>query len=197
MWSPARACPLLVTCLALTVPWAVLPHVALARSAATTTVLGRAPTNCPATPAPERFTPEFGPGWGGGSVWAVGLGAGQSFLIPGQAHSSGVPGRSVYGWGNKILWAVAVSSPGRVTLRGWNLRTGQPIHFGFGGTEPAAPTPFVTVAHLDAQAARAITHNSGAYEGFPSEEYFPSAGCYVLYAQWRTGSWIVPVAFGR
>lgn len=103
MWSPARACPLVATFLVLTVPWAMPPHVVLAHSATRTAVLGRAPTNCPVTPAPERFTPTLGLGWGGGAVWAVGLGRNQSFLIPGQSHSNSVPGRSAHGWGNKIL----------------------------------------------------------------------------------------------
>jgi len=95
----------------------------------------------------------------------------------------------------KILWAVAVKSPGRVTLQGWNLQTGKPVHFGF-GIGPSTQATITTVAHLDARASRTQTHNTGSWEGFPSEEYFPSAGCYVLFAQWRTGSWIVPFAFG-
>jgi hypothetical protein len=196
MWSATRSGQLILTCLALTIAWTMPPHLALARSAEREPVLRPAPRSCPATPAPRHFEPAvFGPGWGGPTVWAVGLGD-QSFLVPGQVHSRGTPGRSRYGWGEKILWAVGVRVPGSVTLRGWNLSTGQAVNFKYG--RPHAPTDVVSKqAYLDARASRAEGHNKGPYEAFPTEEYFPSAGCYVLYALSRTGSWILPVAFGR
>jgi hypothetical protein len=89
----------------------------------------------------------------------------------------------------KILWALVPGTTDTVTLRGWNLATGRRVVFGLPDVSGHGK-----VGMLD---PRAGGSNPDGWGGFPSDEYFPSAGCYVLFAQWRTGSWIVPFAFGR
>jgi hypothetical protein len=89
----------------------------------------------------------------------------------------------------KILWALAPGTTDTVTLRGWNLSTGKRVVFGLSNVSGNGK-----VVVLD---PRAGGSNPDGWGGFPSDESFPSAGCYVLFAQWSTGSWIVPFAFGR
>jgi hypothetical protein len=103
--------------------WGTQPHASLAHGLSKGATLGRAPANCPATPTPRRFHPQvFGLGVGSGPVWAV-MG-GQSAVIPTEPHSTTSPGQARYGWGMKILWAMAPGTTDAVTLRSWNLATG-------------------------------------------------------------------------
>ena len=96
-----------------------------------------------------------------------------------------------------MLWAVAPHTAGKILLRGWNLRTGAAIWFSLSG---APPTRGATIGPRR-EGAQAVMPNGQqvnmhSWRGFPSGIYIPSAGCYVLFAQWRTGSWIVPFAAG-
>jgi hypothetical protein len=86
----------------------------------------------------------------------------------------------------KILWAMAPGTTDVVTLHGWNLATGARVLFDLKGVEK--------VGQLD---PRLGGSGMDGWGGFPSEEYLPSAGCYVLFAQWRTGAWMIAFAFGR
>ena len=188
MLSPRRLVHCLVLCLVLPLWWGAHPDASLAHGPARVAVLGPAPANCPPAPAPQSFAPKvFGPGVGGAPVWAVF--GGQSAVLPGEPHSTVSPPHTRDGWQMKILWALAPATTDTVTLRGWNLSTGKRVVFGLSDVAGNG-----TVGMLD---PRSGGGNPDGWGGFPSDEYFPSAGCYVLFAQWRTGSWIVPFAFGR
>lgn len=50
-----------------------------------------------------------------------------------------------------------------------------------------------TVVHLDR--SRGDTVNG--WSQFPGGVNFPSAGCYVFFAQWKKGGWLLPVSVGR
>jgi len=95
----------------------------------------------------------------------------------------------------KILWAIPPSTTHRVTLRGWNLARGQRVLLNFKGVaDDYTPLEIKKAGTLD---PRYRGTGMDGWGGFPSEEYFPSAGCYILFAQDQTASWIVPFAFGR
>jgi hypothetical protein len=120
MLSPHRLVPCVVLCLTLPLWWGAHPAASLAHGP----ILGRAPSNCPATPTPQSFHPQvFGPGVGSSPVWAI-IG-GQSAVIPTEPHSAATPPHTRYGWPTKILWAMAPGTTDMVTLRGWNLKTGK------------------------------------------------------------------------
>lgn len=158
------------------------------RAAHTRASLGPVPTNCPPPPALQRFGPTvFGAGVGRNPVWAVGL---RSSVIPEGAATA-------HGWVYKVLWAVAPHTAGKILLRGWNLRTGAPIWLSFNGgpaTRGAAIGPRQAGALAMMPNGQPVAMHG--WRGFPSGIYISSAGCYVLFAQWRTGAWIVPFAAG-
>jgi hypothetical protein len=167
---------------------------ASAHSARHRPYLGPIPTNCPPSPSLQRFEPSlFGAGLGKNPVWAVGL----------QPSVGLVGDVTVHGWGVKVLWAIAPHTPGKVVLRGWNLRSGAPIWFSFNGVGSGTAT-YATEGAVIGPRQRGAQEvmpngkpvNMHGWRGFPSAIYLRSAGCYVLFAQWRSGAWLVPFAAG-
>jgi hypothetical protein len=169
------------------------PQGLLAHGSSKAPVLGQAPTNCPTTPDPQSFNRWFGMGLGSGPVRAVFGGPGT--VIPTESHNpAGLP-HTRYGWPEKTLWAMTPGTTDIVTLHGWNLATGKRVLFNFKGVaDDNTPLEIKKVGKLD---PRFGGTGADGWASFISEEYFPSAGCYVFFAQWRTGSWVVPVAYGR
>jgi hypothetical protein len=142
-----------------------------------------APQNCPTSIMVHQDHPgrPLDGGWiGGGAL------VGHSMWIV-HAHratlSVGV-NRTKYGYPQKVFWQLARGVHVVVTLRGWNLRTGQQIWFG----HPVPPDPD---HHLIAWPAAVVRDHRA-----PTLTFVPSAGCYMLHAEWRTGSWSIPFAAG-
>jgi hypothetical protein len=153
--------------------------------------LGAVPGNCPAGANPHNVNPAGGSWIGSGPVQAVGLWRGPQDVLP-------VGGRQRYGYPQKVLWLVGRKLHQDVTVRGWNLRTGQRVWFGFTDQGPYRSTP-VPVGILYYRYPTAMSTDpvfARRWFGYSSLIFVPAAGCYVLYAQWRTGGWIVPFAAG-
>jgi hypothetical protein len=123
--------------------------------------------------------------WVGGST----LRANSAWYIVSRRLALGFGYRTIYGYPQKIFWQLNSRAHGPVTVHGWNVRTGQRIWFGrpLPGPKPAAGTAAPVIAW---PSAIIRPHR------FPSLTFVPSAGCYVLQAQWRGGSWSVPFTAG-
>jgi hypothetical protein len=145
--------------------------------------LGRPPHNCPMTNlVHERpHDPgEPGGGWiGGGALIGYSL-----WSARGHRATLTFGHRTKYGYPQKVGWQLSRGTHATVTLRGWNLRTGQRIWFGNSvSLDPARrfvawPVALVSEYHA------------------PKLLFVPAAGCYVINAQWKTGSWVVPFSAG-
>lgn len=139
--------------------------------------LASTPLNCPATTL-IRLRPN---GWYqagrsplvGFSAWATS-----------QGHATLPFGtRGKYGYAQKIGWWIT-PGVGPIRLRGWNLRTRQPIWFG----HPMLPNPD---HHLIAWPAAILRLHHA-----PELAFIPAAGCYALLAQWNGGSWRITFGAG-
>lgn len=102
--------------------------------------------------------------------------------------------RTKYGYAQKVFWQRTAGAPAQVSLYGWNLHTGQRIWFGMPLPDPRAqplvPPPVIA---WPSGLVRARTRNAASA---PSFTFVPAAGCYVIRAQWKGGSWSVPFAAG-
>jgi hypothetical protein len=162
--------------------WSPSPGTAVARAQGA----GLAPTNCPKSSVHSVGSQ--------GAAW-VGNHAVRAWSIwQGSQATLDVGGGDAHGLQQKVFWRVRRTLHQVVTLRGWNLRTGSPTWFHFAdqgaGTQPYAPK-----AVLDPRYASADPQDP-TWPGYASVITVPSAGCYILFAQWRTGSWAVPFAAG-
>jgi len=152
--------------------------------------LGPVPQNCPPGPAPQSIDTAFGPVIGAGPVWAgnfIGPHATLAWLPP---VTSAIHNR--YGWPHKVLWVVADSFKGLVTIRGANLRDGLSLR-PHAEQEVATSTPTTLV--LDPQDPNLINH-ADQWAEFPGSLTIPKAGCYYLIATWPGGSWRITFAAG-
>lgn len=165
---------------------ALLPLPVLASGA----TLGSVPPYCPSGANPHHVNPAGGSWLGRGPVQAISLWHGPQGVLP-------VGGKQKPGYPQKVLWLVKRSLHQDVTLRGWNLRTGVPISFEL--SQGPSSQQVVTTAPLLNWRHPGAVNNAPAYRpwrDYPSELYIPAAGCYVLYAQWRAGGWVVPFSAG-
>lgn len=125
------------------------------------------------------------------STWigAGALAANSGWYIANRRLALGFGYRTRYGYPQKIFWQLMDGFHGPVTLRGWNVRTGRRIWFGRpipGPQLPAGvPPPVIAWPSGIARSHRA-----------PSLTFVPSAGCYILQATWKSGSWRVPFTAG-
>jgi len=152
--------------------------------------LGPVPQNCPPGPLPQSIDTAFGPVVGAGPVWAgnfIGPHAKLAWLPP---VTSAI--HNQYGWPHKLLWVVADSVKGLVTIRGANLRDGSSLR-PHAEQEVATSTPTTLV--LDPQDPNLINHADQWVE-FPGSLTIPKAGCYYLEATWPGGSWRIMFAAG-
>jgi hypothetical protein len=154
-------------------------------------VLDAAPGACPG-PAPqyEKVARYFGPLVGGTPIWG---GFYAHFNEPANAfHNGSRLRRRKDGWPVKVLWVVEPGTLTPVTLSGHNAVTDAPVRFKIGGVHnPATESAVLDPKHP------AIPVQDGRWKEFPSDLYFPSAGCYVLTASWAGGSWQMGFGFGR
>jgi hypothetical protein len=124
-------------------------------------------------------------------IW-VGSGAlrgNSSWYIANSRLALSFGDRTKYGYPQKIFWQLINGSTGPVTLNGWNLRTWQRIWFGHplpqANPKSSAPPPVIAWPSAIVRYHRA-----------PTLTFVPSAGCYLLHATWRGGSWTVPFTAG-
>ncbi len=168
-----------------------------------TSLLGPAPTHCPAGPQLATFTIDdmFGGGFVGGDmfvgrspVWTLGLYPGARVsLEPVTGTATPSPYPSI-----KVMWIVGPNYPQPVTLSGHELSTDAPVWFDLSpvGNGPGNP---VTMAVLDPAAPnRGDTRNaSGLWNIWGILLYFFASGCYQITAAWAGGSWQMVIAVGR
>jgi len=92
-----------------------------------------------------------------------------------------------FGYPQKIFWQLTPHARGPVTLRGWNLRTGQRIWFG----HPLPAAPSNAVVPVIAWPAGLVRHHRA-----PTLTFIPSAGCYVIRARGTHVDWSISFAAG-
>jgi hypothetical protein len=143
---------------------------------------GTAPQNCPI--ASSRMIHHAHATTSYIWVGSGALGGNTLWYIANHRLALGFGARTRYGYPQKIFWQLINGSHGPVTLRGWNLRTGQRIWFG----HPVLPDP----DHHRIAWPSAIVRVHRA----PDLTFVPSAGCYMLHAQWHGGSWNIPFTAG-
>jgi hypothetical protein len=102
------------------------------------------------------------------------------------------------GWAVKVLWVMPQAAIDPVTLSARNTSTGQPVLFDIAGRD-AAPLP--SEPALDPKHPAIPPEANKGVRAFPSELFFPSAGCYELSASsieksWTLGSASAGRAFG-
>ena len=102
--------------------------------------------------------------------------------------------RTAAGWAVKFLWVIAPDHVEPVTVSGSELRgSGISIRFRQGNTSGRVPPRSTT---FDTRSPGSVT-SEGTHKEFPSELYFPRAGCYELEARWRGGRWRMVFGIGR
>ena len=166
---------------------AVIAPLAPPGDAAATSKPGLMPQNCPPSRAEEKFSPSFPVGAGPSPLWAV-------LWEPSAQLHIRASDKYPRGYGHKLMWVIDPTGPAKgLTVRGWNLSTGKKVWFDLENTTGAngeAGTP----VHLDR--ARGTEEGTG-WTQFPGAVYFPSSGCYVFFARWSRGGWLLPVSVGK
>jgi len=78
---------------------------------------------------PKTISSQFAPAVGAGPAWGVGIGSyKQVSLARVWSANEAVDTHNQYGWGHKLLWVVATTLSGSVTIRGTNLSTATPVY---------------------------------------------------------------------
>lgn len=145
---------------------------------------GVAPANCAvASPRLIHRDRRTGSTWAGTGA----LRANSGWYIVNGRLALGFGARTRYGYPQKIFWQLINGSHGSVTVTGWNARTGRRIWFG----RPAPGRPAGASVPLVAWPAAVVRPHRA-----PTLTFVPSAGCYILQAHWKGGSWRVPFTAG-
>lgn len=165
--------------------------------------MGRAPQNCATSNGSLLHVaynrqPDVFPH----SYWWIGRGALAGYtdwVVQGRHVTLHFGPRTAYGYPQKVFWQLAHGSRGPVTVRGWNARTGQPVWFGRSLNRVGMRRIFAR--HVMQVTAGLQTVNLGPPTGrlvFRSlnELFVPAAGCYLIRARWKTGSWTLSFAAG-
>lgn len=161
--------------------------------------LGPLPQTCPpgSIHSLNTISPAFGPMAGAGSAWAGGIISYKQVPLaltwaPGDVLNE----HNQYGWGHKLLWVVATTLHGSVTIHGTNLNTGAPV---YPNAEYAKNSSTPTTLVLDPGDQSVISQDANRDEQwtqFPGDLTIPGAGCYALEAVWPGGSWRMTFAAG-
>jgi len=161
-----------------------IPTVEAAGRPSVARYFGPAPQNCPIANS-SLIHPYKGYIW----VGSPSLRGYSLWYMANRRLALGFGDRTKYGYPQKIFWQLASSVRGPVSLRGWNVRTGQPIWFGRplpdAHPKPLVPGPVIAWPSAIIRYRRA-----------PSLTFVPGAGCYVLEARWKGGSWTMPFTAG-
>ncbi|HZU12373.1 MAG TPA: hypothetical protein VFB58_06000 [Chloroflexota bacterium] len=75
-------------------------------------------------------------------------------------------------------------------MRIWSLRTGKLAWSTINRNQSATRVGTLLVEKGDPT-------NPNGWWGETAAVYFPSAGCYAFFAQWKGGAWLIPYAAGR
>lgn len=144
------------------------------------TELGTLPTDCPVSQLTyKELDRGFAPGTAGPGLWAIGL-QNKIQLSAGQLAQQS---NKKYGWAIKVLWVVEPGQKESISLTGYNRSDYQPVWFLMSKVDT---TPFFSA-----------NSSSTYYEEYPSNLFFPKAGCYDLVAKWNGGGWKLTIAVGR
>lgn len=166
---------------------AARPSSPLASPASAQRQLGPAPADCPSSGPLLQRVPPWGLLLGGSPVW------GSFYLQPQRSTDvmrSPRPHLGPRGWGVKVLWLVEPSARQTATVAGRTAIGDQTVWFG-----PANAREGSTL-RLDPAQPGTSTRRQG-WIAFPSNVYFPRAGCYTFTATWPGGSWSVTFGYGR
>lgn len=142
--------------------------------------LGEAPQNCGPALALQQLAYDFGPMAGGTPVGLVGISDKGVIEFNGNLPTQ-------WGYPQKVLWAVAPTFTGTISLQGANVADGAPLWFKIGNVPETTPV-------LDTKNGGS---NPSGWAAWPSTLYAPEAGCYLIKAQWPGGSWEITFAAGR
>lgn len=161
--------------------------------------LGPLPQTCSLSSIhmPKTISPGFGPMVGDGPVWAGGFSSYKHVPFA-LLWSSGedLSTHSPYGWGHKLLWVVATTLHGSVTIHVTNLSTGTPL---YPDAEYAEASSTPTTLVLDPSNPTVLNRDANRdaqWTQFPGGLTVPGAGCYTLEATWPGGSWRLIFAAG-
>jgi hypothetical protein len=102
--------------------------------------------------------------------------------------------RTKYGYPQKIFWQRTAHAPPQIALYGWNLRTRQRVWFG--DPVPQAHTTSGVEPPVIAWPSGLVRDHFVHGMKAPTLTFVPAAGCYVIEARWRGGSWTLPFAAG-
>ncbi len=152
--------------------------------------LGLVPQDCPAGPVLKQVVSNTGLVAGSSPVWAGDFDGPHATLAWPPPATAAI--HNQYGWPHKLLWVVADSVKGLVTIHGANLRDGSPLR---PDAEQEAPTSTPTTLVLDPQDPNLI-NRVDQWAEFPGGLTIPKAGCYYLEATWPGGSWRITFAAG-
>ena len=97
---------------------------------------------------------------------------------------------------HKLLWVVATTLHGSVTIHGTNLSTGAPV---YPEAEYATAVSIPTTLVLDPSDPIVLNQDANRddhWTQFPGSLTVPGAGCYSLEAVWPGGSWQITFAAG-
>jgi hypothetical protein len=164
-----------------------------------TAQLGSLPTSCPPGPTfvPTSISSQFPSMVGAGPAWAGAIHPYKQLPLALIWDSNdAMATHNQYGWGHKLLWIVATSVHGSVTIRGTNLSTGMPVYpWGEYATATSTQTTMI-LNPSDPSVVNEDANRDEHWTQFPGSLTVPGAGCYSLTASWPGGSWRMTFAAG-
>ncbi|HEY6541250.1 MAG TPA: hypothetical protein VIZ18_09940 [Ktedonobacteraceae bacterium] len=145
----------------------------------------------------QTISTEFAPEAGAGPAWAGGMISYKQVPIalvwaPGDALAE----HNQYGWGHKLLWVVATTVHGSVTIHGTNLKTGAPVYPDAEYAENVSTPTALVLDPGDPAVVSQDANRDGQWTQFPGGLTVPGAGCYSLEAMWPGGNWQMTFAAG-
>ena len=175
------------------------PTPTLSPSGGASASLGPLPQTCPLSSirVPKTISPAFAPMVGAGPAWGGGIGSYKQVpLALVWSHDDALTFHSQHGWKHKLLWVVATTLHGSVTIHGANLSTGAPL---YADAEYASAASTPTTLVLDPSDPTVLSQDANRdakWTQFPGSLSVPAAGCYSLEATWPGGSWHLTFAAG-
>lgn len=161
--------------------------------------LGPLPQTCSLSSIrmPKTISPEFAPMVGTGPAWGGGIISYKKVPLalvwsPSDAFTT----HSQYGWGHKLLWVVAITLRGSVTIHGANLSTGAPLYPDAEYASTASTPTTLVLDPSDPTVLNQDANRDAQWTQFPGGLTVPGAGCYSLEATWPSGSWHLTFAAG-
>jgi hypothetical protein len=134
---------------------------------------------------------------GAGPAWTGGILAYKQVPLA-LIWSSGEDSQTHYqnGWEHKLLWVVATTLHGSVTISGINLSTGAPLYPDAEYAEASSTPASLVLEPEDPTVMSQDANRDAQWTQFPGALTVPGAGCYLLKAVWPGGSWHMIFAAG-